>query len=178
MKTIVIASKNPVKVASTLNGFQQMFPTETFKTVSVQVPSNVSDQPFSSDETLAGASNRAANARKEVPDADYWVGIEGGVEEHEDEMAVFAWVVIQSPDQMGKGRTGTFYLPPQLSNLVRDGIELGDADDIVFNRSNSKQQNGAIGILSGDLVDRTQLYEMAVIFALLPFRNQDLYRTP
>ena len=178
MKTIVIASKNPVKVASTLNGFQQMFPTETFNTVSVQVPSNVSDQPFSSEETLSGANNRAANARIEVPDADYWVGIEGGVEEHEDEMAVFAWVVIQSPDQTGKGRTGTFYLPPQLSKLVRDGIELGDADDIVFNRSNSKQQNGAIGILSGDLVDRTQLYEMAVIFALLPFRNQELYRIP
>jgi inosine/xanthosine triphosphatase len=177
MKTIVIASKNPVKVASTLNGFRKMFPNEEFKTLSVQVPSNVSDQPLTSDETLAGACNRAANAKDLIEDADFWVGIEGGVEEYGQEMSVFAWIVIQSKDQMGKGRTGTFYLPPQIADLVRSGIELGDADDIVFNRSNSKQANGAIGILSGDLVDRTQLYEMAVIFALLPFRNQELYRT-
>jgi inosine/xanthosine triphosphatase len=177
MKTIVIASKNPVKVASTLNGFCKMFPNEEFKTLSVQVPSNVSDQPLTSDETLAGACNRAANAKDLIEDADFWVGIEGGVEEYGQEMSVFAWIVIQSKDQMGKGRTGTFYLPPQIADLVRSGIELGDADDIVFNRSNSKQANGAIGILSGDLVDRTQLYEMAVIFALLPFRNQELYRT-
>ncbi len=177
MKTIVIASKNPVKAASALSGFQRVFPAEEFKILPVQVPSNVSDQPLTSEETLTGATNRAANARQMVPDADFWVGIEGGVEEDGQEMAVFAWVVVMSQDQMGKGRTGTFFLPPRLSNLVRDGIELGEADDIVFNRFNSKQKNGAIGILSGDLVDRTQLYEMAVIFALLPFRNQDIYRT-
>lgn len=176
MKTIVIASKNPVKVAATLNGFRKMFPSIEFKISSVQVPSNVSAQPLTSSETLAGASNRAANAREVFPDADYWVGIEGGVDDYGQEMAVFAWVVVQSSDQIGKGRTGTFYLPAQISDLVRSGKELGEADDIVFNRFNSKQENGAIGLLTGDLIDRTQLYEMAVIFALLPFRNQELYR--
>jgi inosine/xanthosine triphosphatase len=175
MKTIVIASTNPVKVASAKNGFNKMFPSEEFCVLPVQARSNVSIQPFTSDETLIGACNRAANAKTLIPDADFWVGIEGGVEEHGQEMAAFAWVVIQSSDQIGKGRTGSFYLPPQISNLVRAGKELGEADDIVFNRSNSKQENGAIGLLTGDLIDRTQLYEMAVLFALLPFRNPELY---
>ncbi len=34
--------------------------------------------PMSDAETLMGATNRANNAKKEVPDADYWVGLEGG----------------------------------------------------------------------------------------------------
>ncbi len=177
MNTIAVASKNPVKVAAALNGFRQMFPSEEFKALSVQVHSSVSDQPMTSDETLSGAFNRATNAKEILPDADYWVGIEGGVEENGREMAAFAWVVIHSRDQTGKGRTGTFYLPPKISDLVRSGKELGEADDIVFKRSNSKQENGAIGLLTGNLIDRTQLYEMAVLFALLPFRNKELYQT-
>jgi inosine/xanthosine triphosphatase len=177
MNTIAVASKNPVKVAAALNGFRQMFPSEEFKAQSVQVQSSVSDQPMTSDETLAGAFNRATNAKEILPDADYWVGIEGGVEENGLEMAAFAWVVIHSRDQTGKGRTGTFFLPPKISDLVRSGKELGEADDIVFKRSNSKQENGAIGLLTGNLIDRTQLYEMAVLFALLPFRNKELYQT-
>ena len=76
---------------------------------------------------------------------------------------------------MGKGRTGAFFLPESVANLVRHGKELGEADDIVFGRSNSKQANGAIGILTGDVVDRTQLYEQAVILALIPFKNPQLY---
>jgi len=178
MKTIVVASQNPVKVNAALSGFIKMFPAEEFNAVSVQAQSDVSTQPFSSDETLAGALNRSSNARNIFPDANFWVGIEGGVEEHNQELAVFAWVVVQSRDQIGKGRTGTFYLPTQISDLVRSGKELGEADDIIFNRSNSKQGNGAIGLLTGDIIDRAQLYEMAVVFALLPFRNKELYRAP
>jgi non-canonical (house-cleaning) NTP pyrophosphatase len=52
---------------------------------------------------------------------------------------------------------------------------LGEADDRVFSRKNSKQSNGAIGILTNDAIDRTELYIPAVIFALIPFKNPDLY---
>jgi non-canonical (house-cleaning) NTP pyrophosphatase len=41
--------------------------------------------------------------------------------------------------------------------LVESGKELGDADDIVFGKSNSKQQNGAVGILTHDIITRTAL---------------------
>jgi non-canonical (house-cleaning) NTP pyrophosphatase len=58
---------------------------------------------------------------------------------------------------------------------IHRGRELGDADDIVFGKTNSKQENGAIGILTGDVVDRAQLYEHAVILALVRFKNPELY---
>ena len=106
----------------------------------------------------------------------YWVGIEGGVEETVDgEMIAFAWVVVRDHQRVGRGRTGTFYLPPAVTDLIRQGKELGEADDIVFGRNNSKQENGAVGLLTGDVIDRAQLYEHAVILALVPFKNTALY---
>ena len=74
-----------------------------------------------------------------------------------------------------KARTGTFFLPNELVKLIKDGKELGEADDIVFKRSNSKQENGAVGILTGDVIDRTKYYTEAVVLSLIPFKNIDLY---
>lgn len=175
MKTIVIASDNPVKIQATLNGFQKMFPNQAFEAQSITLSSGISDQPLSDEETYQGALNRVRRAAMLISKADYWVGIEGGIEENEDEMSSFAWVVILSKDLIGKSRTGTFALPKPIADLIRQGKELGEADDIVFNRSNSKRDNGAVGILTDNVIDRIQLYEHAVILALLPFKNPDLF---
>lgn len=175
MKTIVLASQNPVKIQATLAGFQKMFPEETFQVSPFRTSSGVKDQPDSDAETLQGACNRARNASLRFPQADYWVGIEGGIAEQDGEMAAFARIVIRSASQQGKSRTGTFFLPKQVSWLIRQGKELGEADDIVFNRTNSKQEDGAIGILTGNVVNRAQLYEQAVILSLVPFKNTGLY---
>jgi inosine/xanthosine triphosphatase len=176
VKIIVIASGNPVKMEAARRGFQKMFPGETFEMRSVEASSGVQDQPMSSQETRQGAHNRACAAAKAIPQADYWVGIEGGIEDVGEEMEAFAWVVVYSPQLTGKGRTGAFFLPPAVASLIRQGKELGEADDIVFSQNNSKQANGAIGILTGDVIDRTSLYEHAVILALAPFKNPELYQ--
>jgi inosine/xanthosine triphosphatase len=176
VKTIALASHNPVKVQAALNGFQRMFPGEQFTLQMVAGESGVRSQPLSSAETLSGACNRARAALQAQPEADFGVGIEGGVEPHGAALSAFAWVVVLSRDGVeGKGRTGTFFLPPAVTELIHQGKELGEADDIVFAQSNSKQKNGAIGILTGNVIDRTALYEPAVIMALVPFKNPDLY---
>jgi inosine/xanthosine triphosphatase len=175
MKEIIIASTNPVKTQATLNGFRRMFPEEEFSIEQVSVPSGVSSQPRSDQETITGSLNRANRAAQGNPAADYWVGIEGGIDEWGEEIVAFAWVVVKGPNLTGKGRTGTFYLPKEVSHLIRQGKELGEADDIVFNRINSKRENGAVGILTGNAIDRAKLYEEAVILALIPFKNPGLY---
>ena len=58
-------------------------------------------------------------------------------------------------------------LPPEVCRLISEGIELGEADDIVFGKSNSKQSNGAIGLLTQDLITRTTLYIPAILMALV-----------
>ena len=47
--------------------------------------------------------------------------------------------------------------------------------DEIFGKKNSKQQEGAIGILTDGVIDRTKLYTPAVIAALIPFKKKNLY---
>ncbi len=174
---IIVASKNPVKIAAVRSGFAQLFPEfESFEIEGVSVPSGVRDQPMTFEETLEGAKNRVANARVEYPDADFWVGLEGGVDLHGNEMAVSGWVVAEDASgRVGKSMTNTIYLPPRVAELVAGGMELGEADDVVFGTHNSKQSNGAAGILTRDVLKREEGFMMGVVGALVPHRNPDLY---
>ncbi|KAF2427388.1 Maf/Ham1 [Tothia fuscella] len=172
---IVVASTNPVKIKGALEGFSCMFPQTKYGARGVKTPSGVSDQPFTSEETLLGAQNRVQNAKKLEPAADYWIGIEGGVEEHGGVLLLFAWIVILDKEgREGKARTASFYLPEEISKLVRSGMELGDAQDQVFVKTNSKQHNGTVGLLTDDVIDRSATYATGVIMALIPFKNKNL----
>lgn len=176
MKTIVVASHNPVKANATLAGFERMFPQVGFQLRTVSVDSGVSHQPMNEAETMAGAENRAGEARKVEPEADYWVGIEGGIEDLSHGMLAYAWIVILSDGPVAKGRTGGFVLPETVATLVRGGMELGHANDQVFGRENSKQQEGAIGLLTDNTLDRTELYEHGVLLALAPIKSSGYFR--
>lgn len=177
-KLIVIASQNPVKLEAVQRGFSTIFPEESFIYRQVSVPSGVAVQPFSDAETLKGAANRAQAARAAVPKADFWVGLEGGVapsRENDADLMAFAWVVVCSSNQTGNARTGVFVLPGEITRLVKGGMELGLADDQVFGTRNSKQNGGAVGLLTGGALTRAAYYAQAVQLALIPFRNPRYY---
>jgi inosine/xanthosine triphosphatase len=150
MKKVIVASRNPVKLAAVQGAVTKMLGPD-WQVLPGAGHSDVSDQPMSSAETLLGAKNRAVDARKQQPDGDLWIGIEGGIEEDDTGMAAFAWVVADSGELRGTGRSATFYLPEPIAALVRQGVELGEADDQVFGRINSKQEDGAIGMTNRDL---------------------------
>lgn len=175
MKSVVVASHNPVKQRSVVAGFKRMFPRVDFDIETLAVRSSVRKQPVSNEETLRGAITRAKGANQRSVQADYCVGIEGGIEDGSDGMQAFAWVAIMSKDSIGKARTGTFYLPERIADLIRQGKELGEADDLIFNRRNSRLQDGAVGILTENAIDRQRLYEHAVVLALVSFKNPSLY---
>ena len=177
MSKVIVASKNPVKINAVANAFKEMFPLESFEVEGVAVTSGVNQQPQNDSETFQGALNRLKNV-SQTTNADFWVGIEGGIEEKNSEMEAFAWVVVKAKDgKLGKGRTATFFLPPKVTELIKQGKELGEADDIVFGRTNSKQENGAVGILTDNVINRTKYYTAAIILALIPFKNKLLYST-
>jgi inosine/xanthosine triphosphatase len=172
---IIVASKNPIKINTTKQGFEKVFPNEIIEVIGVSVNSGVSEQPRSDGDTLKGAISRVNNAAK-LYKADYWVGMEAGLEEIGKDLLSFSWIVIKSKmGKYGKGKTSTYVLPEKIAELIRQGKELGEADDIVFKKRNSKQMNGAVGILTNDLLTRTSFYETAVILALIPFKNPSLY---
>ena len=45
---------------------------------------------------------------------------------------------------------------------------------MVFKRKNSKRNDGAVGILTSGLNNRTEYYKEAVTLSLIPFINKDL----
>ena len=127
---VAVASHNPVKIGATERAFAMLFPDEALKLLPVSVDSGVSDQPASDDETRRGARNRAIAARASVPDASYWVGLEGGVEVMDGQLMAFAWMAVQAADgRIGEARSTTLPLPPAVKALVDSGMELGDAND-------------------------------------------------
>jgi len=150
---VVIASKNPVKINAVLKSFELCWDA-AIDPVSVRVPSGVSDQPMNEDETLLGARTRVNNAKMLHPNADFYVGIEGGVALVGERLFAYAWIVVLQSEKESHARTATFELPPRIRELISQGMELGDADDLVFQQKNSKQQNGAVGLLTGDRVTR------------------------
>lgn len=171
---VVIASSNPVKIQAVFEAFQEVFPQEDIICENIAVPSGVSDQPSSNAETLEGALTRAHRAHEKMPDADYWVGVEGGVQDEFGGMTSFAWVCVKGHDGYGKARSGTFILPEPIAELIRQGKELGEADDIIFQQRNSKQSAGAVGLLTHGIINRTALYKHAIILALIPFLQTEI----
>ena len=174
MIRIAVASKNPVKAEAVKDGLSAFLKDE-FEIVGVSVDSGVSDQPMSDAETFEGARNRVKNAQSEFPGFDFYAGVEGGVEESSNGLLAFAWIVLSDGNKLGFARTAGFYLPPRVAELIHQGYELGDADDIVFAKQNSKQQNGAVGLLTNDIITRKSLYLPAVQMAFIPFLNPELY---
>jgi inosine/xanthosine triphosphatase len=175
MKRIIVASMNPAKIMAVEEGFEVMYPGELLDIAGVDVESEVSDQPMSDSETLLGAQNRAANARRANPDADFWIGLEGGLEGDSVGMEAFAWIVVLSAGQEGKARTTSFQLPARVTALIMEGYELGHADDIVFGKTDSKKSSGAVGLLTNGAISRSALYAQAVSLALIPHKNEGLY---
>jgi inosine/xanthosine triphosphatase len=173
MLKVAVASKNPVKAEAVLRGFSSFF--HDVKVEKIDVKSGVSNQPVTDEETRKGAYNRAENARNKSLKADFWVGIEGGIETGDSGLKAFAWVVVLSQNKIGEARTTTFQLPVKVAELVGQGYELGHANDIVFSETNSKQKNGAVGLLTQSRVTRTGLYKQAVQLALIPFVNPGLF---
>lgn len=128
------------------------------------------------------------------------VGLEGGLEEQEGDLVCMAWMAIygsrteevlswtKAPDcgescvvvddkySWGLAKTASFVLPPKVTKLIKEnGMELGDADDQVFSRIQSKHGSGTVGILSKNLIDRSKYYEHALVLALVPWIRPDVY---
>jgi len=75
---VAIGSKNLAKINAVKETFS-LLEEKNMEFISVDVPSGVSTQPFSDEETLQGALNRAKNVFEKVK-PDLSVGLEGGVD--------------------------------------------------------------------------------------------------
>ena len=173
---IVIASKSPVKEQAVRSGVGVLFPEHEFAFECVSADSGVSSQPMSDEETRKGALGRIRHAKELSPGADIYIALEGGSADAYGDLHCFGWVVAESNGKQGFGRTFSFVIPPGVYELmIEKNLELSSAVDEFFLKSGTKTGTGLIGPLTDNKVTYTDWYVHAVISALLPFLNKELY---
>jgi inosine/xanthosine triphosphatase len=171
---VVVGSRNPVKIAAARAGFGDLLGPAEF--LGTAAESGVAAQPLGDGETIQGAVNRARAALAAVPEAGMAVGLEGGVVEIGAALYCCAWCAIADrAGRTGLASTGRCELPPPVAALIREGMELGDADDLVFGRENSRQGEGAVGLLTRGRIGRAAFYAPAVTMALARFLNGPMF---
>lgn len=175
MLKILVGSQNPVKVNAARIAFGKVFAREDITCEAVIAPSGVADQPMTSQATREGAINRVKYCQQNYQ-ADFYLAIEGGVDCFEDGPATFAYVVIADNKTVSVGRSANLPLPNIVYQALVDGEELGHVMDRLFDTDNVKQKQGAIGLLTKGQATRESIYTQAVIMALAPMLNSDLYQ--
>ncbi|ATO34806.1 Inosine/xanthosine triphosphatase [Dickeya dianthicola RNS04.9] len=112
-------------------------------------------------------------ARQVRPEADFWVGVEAGIEES----MTFAWMVIENAIIRGESRSASLVLPESILQGIGEGRELGDEMARLTGIQDIKRQGGAIGVFTDGKLSRTSVYYQALLLALVPFHNP-VYQHP
>lgn len=172
---VAIGSKNPVKIAAVQEAFKKVWPDKTFAFIGVDVPSGVSDQPMSDEESIKGATNRAKLARQQLG-ADFGVGLEGGLQEIKGKWFDCGWiVVINKENRMGIGSSARIQTPAKMMEHIHKGMELGHVNDLFFNQENTKHGAGHFGLMTNNAITRQSGYRDGVIMALARFIQPQLF---
>ena len=169
---IFVGFLDPTKINAVKKAFDDLFITKKVIVKGKGAQSGVVDQLMSEQETKKGALNRLYYLKKYS--ADFYVGIEDGVDYNDGTMVAFAWLNTSNGLLFDKGGTSLFQIPKEIQSLIEGGMELGEAEDIVFKRKNFKSKDGAVGILTNKNITRTNYYKNAVIMSLIPFINKNL----
>lgn len=175
MMKAIVGSRNPVKIAATREVLRRVLGDDV-QVEGVRVDSRVSRQPWGDEETLRGALNRA-EAALAVGGATLGVGLEGGLVEIDGRVFTCAWcAVARSDGAIGMGGGANLLLPLSAAEAVRSGAELGPTMDTLTGLRNTKQRQGAIGILTRGYLDRQSAYEHILTLALARLLSPVLYR--
>ncbi|MEN0644452.1 DUF84 family protein [Alkalicoccobacillus gibsonii] len=157
--TVAIGTKNPAKV----HAVKETLLSEPLSFVSVEVPSGVSCQPFSEDETRLGALNRAKAALVEA-ETDLAIGLEGGVSETETgSLMLCNWGVMV--DKKGKAWEASglkIPVPTDVSDGLLKGQELGTIMNERANEEGTNTREGAVGAFTLNWISRKEMFSHIV----------------
>ena len=174
---ILVGSLNPVKIKAAEEAFKKYYKDTIV--LGIDAPSGVSVQPIGN-ETYIGAERRAMFLKEENDaknlEANYFVGIEGGITKISTRWFAFGGVcIVDTNSNIGFGTSAHFELPPEITNRLLNGEELGHVMDEVMKLENSKQKGGAISFFTKGVMSRKDLYVPGIIAALVPFNHRSLY---
>jgi len=190
-KAIVVAlgSENGAKIRATQLGLESIFnrnkndneKTE-IKIIGCSVPSGIRDQPLSDQETMQGAINRAKAALEKNPEAQYGIGMEGGIHhitEPVDKWFECGWIVVvdrNNVDHIGIASTARFELPNKVMHeILVNHKELAEIMDALTKKTDIRSNEGAMGVFTNSILHRDLIYSHALVFAFSRFTTPSSY---
>ena len=168
---ICIGTKNQAKIAAVKEGFQ-LYENASF--ISLNIPSLVSEQPFSDEETIQGAINRAKGAVLEGA-GDIGIGLEGGVQRTKDGLYICNWGALSKADgEVFIAGGARIPLPLEIEEQLLLGEELGPVMDKYANKHNVRHHQGAIGILTNGKITRSAMFThvMDLLIGQYEYKNK------
>jgi inosine/xanthosine triphosphatase len=141
--------------------------------------------PLSLDEMLEGARGRAQLALESLAAGgrrgDFAVGLEGGIDLRRTAPTnrgfLMSWAYVTDGHRGAHGCGGAVEVPSALlAAVVERGIELSEAMDALSGERGVRDRQGAWGILTRGMVDRTGSFQTALLNAFAPFYNAESYR--
>lgn len=177
LPTVAVGSENPSKVGAARTVFTQLAPDA--RIIAVDVASGVRPQPIGWAETKQGAVTRAQAARS-AKDAQYGVGMEGGVVLLPTDPDT-AWLVgvaaVATSTGLWWASSGTLLLPPAVARRVAAGEELGPIVDDITGLYEAKTSMGAVGWLTGGLLWREHSWVDTLARTVAPLVHPEWYRS-
>lgn len=171
---IAVGSTNKTKIDPVREIFSKHFKDVSVK--GVRVDSGVDDQPMTDEEMYRGALNRAHEAFKKVKNAEFGVGIEGGLHKRS-----YGWfehslvVIVDRKGKIGVGTSGGLVLPEKVIQRIHKGENLEEVIDTLFGTQKIGEGIGMFGLMTKGVVTRSQGVTHGVAFALAPFLHPELY---
>lgn len=154
---IIIGSNNQAKIRAV----EEIFPNDIV--IHKQVPSFVSEQPFSDEETREGAINRALRCIESEEDDVLGVGLEGGVMYIHDQLFLCNWgALVTKTKDIYTASGARILLPSSIANQLNAGMELGEVMAAYTRKKEVRHHKGAIGIFTNDLVSRKEMFAHVV----------------
>ncbi|GGF05832.1 NTPase [Halobacillus andaensis] len=153
---IYIGSTNPTKVEAV----KRVFSNDDVS--SVEVESKVAAQPFSDEETLEGAVNRARECAI-MKKSELGIGLEGGVMEIDDDLFLCNWgVLVDQKENVYRASGARIPLPDEIKEGLKTGRELGELMDAYASSANVSKHEGAIGIFTNGVIKREEMFTHVV----------------
>lgn len=150
MSKIYIGSSNPVKILAVKSV------AKDWDVISQEVASRVCKQPFSDQETIQGALNRAQG----LPHDGLRIGLEAGVEEINNQLFLVNWGVLIDEDNQVYYAGGARLPLPQVvgDELKKTNEELAEVIDRLYQTKDIKHKEGAISIFTANEVKRIDIF--------------------
>ncbi|MDI9609409.1 MAG: inosine/xanthosine triphosphatase [Candidatus Verstraetearchaeota archaeon] len=175
---VAVGSSNPVKAQAVKNVFSLFLPR--VEVIIKEVSSIVPPQPMGIDETIRGAIGRAKRALEQEESAEMGVGIEAGLSPVPYSLS--GWMDQQYAaiaDRHGRVTIGggpSFEYPAEVVlRVLSTKSEVGKVMDELTGIEGLGRRQGAIGYFSKGALDRVRLSEIAVLMAMIPRLNEEMY---